>query len=84
MKLREEIRWEREGDEPGYLFDPRQGGVFGLNPTSALVLEGLARELDEEHLAAEMMANFEVGEVAARTDLSAFLDLLMEHDLVEH
>ena len=82
MKLRSEVQWQREGERPGFLFDPRLGGLFGLNDTSCVVLEGLARGLDEETLVREIQETFDVPELTARVDLSAFLNLLMEHDLV--
>ncbi len=83
MRLRERIRWRRDGDEPGFLFDPRHGGVFGLNPTSKLILEGLTRDLDEDELVNELTGTFTVSELEARTDLKSFLSVLLENDLVE-
>ena len=83
MRLRERIRWEREAETPGYLFDTRHGGVFGLTPTSALVLEGLSRDLDEDQLVNELTTTFAVNELAARIDLRSFLTVLVENDLVE-
>lgn len=83
MRLRNRIRWTHDGDEPGFLFDPRHGGVFGLNPISRLILEGLARDLDEDQLVNELTSTFAVGELEARTDLRSFLSILLENDLVE-
>ena len=82
MRLRAEIAWEREGSSPGFLFDPRHGGVFALNDTARVVLEGVERGLDAEALTRELVRTFEVNELAARGDVRAFLELLQENDLV--
>ncbi|MAF64136.1 MAG: hypothetical protein CMJ84_00565 [Planctomycetes bacterium] len=82
MKLQPQVIWERDGEGSGYLFDRRGGGVFGLNATSELVLEGLAQELDEDGLVDLLVSRHAVGELAARDDVRAFLTLLSENDLV--
>ncbi len=83
MKLRESVDWIRDGQEPGYLFDRRLGAIFGLNATSAVVLEQLAEGADEELLVAALREQCAASELAARDDVAAFLKTLMEKDLVE-
>ncbi|MDP6539414.1 MAG: PqqD family protein [Planctomycetota bacterium] len=82
MKLQPQVSWERGDTGPGYLFDRRGGGIYGLNATSALVLEGLEEGRDEDGLVALLIARGEVGELAARDDVRAFLFLLAEQGLV--
>ena len=82
-QIRAEVQWRRDGESPGWLFDPRTGGVFGLNNTAATILESLASGRDQEGLVEDMVAGFEVDELTARQDVSAFLGGLKEQDLVE-
>lgn len=82
MKLRTEIIWEHDGCSPGFLFDPRYGDVLVLNETARLVLEGLEHGLGPDALVAEFTRKHEVSELAARCDIDAFLNLLLEKGLV--
>jgi len=84
MKLRREIVWNRDGDGPGYLFDPRCGAVVGVNDTARTILEGLATGHDEDGLVRVLVQKHRVPELAARGDVRAFLDHLGENDLLEN
>ena len=83
MRLRPQIVWNREGAQPGFLFDPRTGGIYALNRTAAAILEQLAAGHDCEALTAHLVRTFEVQYLAARDDVESFVAELRENDLVE-
>ncbi len=84
MKLRTHVKWHREGRASGYLLDSRTGNIHTLNETAAALLEALEQGADVGALEEHMRASFQVGELAAREDVTAFTQLLLENDLVQH
>ncbi len=83
MKLRETVDWVRKEGSLGYLFDRRLGTLFGLNSSSAVALEALAAGADELGIVEALVRRCGATELAARDDAAAFLETLMERDLVE-
>lgn len=83
MNLRSEIQWRRGDGAFGWLWDPRTGSVFGLNRSSAFVLERLAAGASAAELPALVAAELGAEPAAACDDVRAFLLQLEEHDLVE-
>jgi hypothetical protein len=81
MKLREHISWERSGDGPGFLFNRRLGEVFGLNASSAVLLEALMEGAEEEDLVQALIERCGAQELTARGDVAAFMLSLTEKDL---
>ncbi|MBT3340046.1 MAG: HPr-rel-A system PqqD family peptide chaperone [Planctomycetes bacterium] len=83
MKLRSNLQWRREGDAPGYLFDPRSGNVHGLNDTAAFLLTRIEAGDGRAALIEAVVAEFDIFPLSARTDVDAFLNILQDHGLVD-
>jgi hypothetical protein len=73
------LAWQIIDDE-GVVLDLERGRSIGLNPVAALVFSLLGTH-DEEAIAAEVTAQFEVSPDRARGDVARFLGLLRERGL---
>ncbi|MBL7008902.1 MAG: HPr-rel-A system PqqD family peptide chaperone [Planctomycetes bacterium] len=83
MRIRPEIRRQPAAGAHGWLWDPRTGSVFGLNRSSAFLLDLLAGGAAEAELPERLAEAFGLEAPAAVDDTRAFLRQLAEHDLVE-
>lgn len=83
MKLRSEVVWTRSGEEPGFLHDRRSGGIFGLNRTSATLMDAVLAGADPEDLVRRLTGEYDVFELSARGDVLTFVERLRRFDLVE-
>ncbi|MFH0947028.1 MAG: PqqD family protein [Planctomycetota bacterium] len=83
MKLRSEVIWTRIGEESGFLHDRRSGGIFGLNRTSATLMEAILSGAGVAELTRRLTSEYDVFELSARGDVLAFVERLRRFDLVE-
>jgi hypothetical protein len=67
-------------DGEGVVLDLERGRSIGMNPVAALVFSLLDTH-DEEAIAGEVAAQFEVSRERARGDVARFLELLRERGL---
>lgn len=65
------------------LFDPRTGGVFALNAAAVEIVDALAEGMQPDAIAARLVERFDVGEIAARCDVEAFLGELERRGLAD-
>jgi PqqD family protein of HPr-rel-A system len=70
--------------DTGFVFDPRTGHTFTVNPTGLAVLRGLTQGLSPEAVARALADDFELegGEDLAR-DVDEFVARLREQGLVK-
>lgn len=66
----------------GFVFDPRTGESYLVNPTARIVLAGLQTGQDEEALVAELAERYGVSVAAVRRDLIDFCEQLHRLQLV--
>jgi PqqD family protein of HPr-rel-A system len=67
--------------ETGFVFDPRTGHSYSLNPTGLAVLGALRDGTDLATVAVKLREEFDGG-VAVEDDIEGFLELLRELGLV--
>jgi hypothetical protein len=70
-------------DEELVLLDGETGKYFGLNPVASRMFRLLAETGDEERSAAALLAEYEVSEQRIRSDIAAFVALLIEKGFAE-
>lgn len=80
-RLADGLAWQTVDGE-GVLMDLERGRVLGLNSAAALVLAQLEQRAGEDAIVARLCARFDVPEVLARADLSAFLADLQARGLL--
>ena len=68
--------------ETGFVFDPRTGHSYSLNPTGLAVLAAMKEGLDVGAIAARLHGEFDGG-AAVDDDIEGFFELLREHGLVK-
>ena len=58
-------------------------GIIGLNPVGAVIWKGLAANKTQPEILTDILAEFDVDEARARTDLADFLQLLKKNHILE-
>ena len=58
-------------------------GVISLNEVGAFLWGKLVEDIDESALLAALLAEYEVDEDTAKTDIAAFLSKVKEHGMLE-
>ena len=76
MKLNPSLVFRKEFDQSGLLFNPDDGRIFTLNPTTAFICEKLQAETTKEEILAAMQAKIRNVPAEAESDLEAFLTQL--------
>ena len=85
IHLAEQISLEFNEKQGGFLFDGRTGKSWTLNPSGALILEGLINGEPEQSIVNQLRDRFEVSPSRAFTDIRAFRStLLREGHLSDH
>ena len=68
--------------ETGFVFDPRTGATYSVNPTGLVVLQGLREGMNGGAIAASISEKFGVSVREAEVDLSDFVQTLRQYALV--
>jgi PqqD family protein of HPr-rel-A system len=68
--------------ETGFVFDPRSGATFTVNPTGLLVLNALREGASPDSIAGALKARFEGAGDEVREDVGDFLHLLRQSGLL--
>jgi Coenzyme PQQ synthesis protein D (PqqD) len=68
--------------ETGFVFDPYSGATFTVNPTGLCILHGLREGLSRDEIRARMQEQFYVRGEELDRDISDFVQLLRQHELV--
>jgi hypothetical protein len=68
--------------ETGFVFDPRTGATFTLNPAGLAVLMALRDGLPLDGVVARVHERFDAVPAAARQDVVEFVHLLRQHSLL--
>ncbi len=76
MKLNPSLVFRKEFDQSGLLFNPDDGRIFTLNPTTAFICEQLQKETTQETILAAMQEKIKNVPAEAASDLVAFLEQL--------
>ena len=76
MKLNPSLVFRKEFDQSGLLFNPDDGRIFTLNPTTAFICEKLQEETTKEAILAAMQARIRNVPAEAEADLEEFLGQL--------
>lgn len=82
-RLRDGVSWTRSGDDPGYLYASRTGGVFALNRTGASIVAGIEGGADRARLVLDLVRAFQTDELEAGEAVDRFLEFLREQGLAE-
>ncbi|MCP4662868.1 MAG: HPr-rel-A system PqqD family peptide chaperone [bacterium] len=69
--------------ESGFLFDPRTGSTYSLNPTGTLLLRDLIDGISPDRLIERLLATFRVDSETAARDVERFLFRLRGLGLME-
>jgi len=67
----------------GVVLDIRHGRIFNLNLVGSRILELLKSGHSESAIAGSIECEFGIGLATAQTDVREFLQVLMQHDLIE-
>jgi hypothetical protein len=68
--------------ETGFVFDPYSGATFTVNPTGLCILHGLREGLSRAELRERMQEQFAVRGEELDRDISDFVQLLRQHELI--
>jgi PqqD family protein of HPr-rel-A system len=79
MKLRANIALS----ESGFLFDPRTGDSYSLNPTARLIVERLRDGTGEEAIRDAVLGAYRTDEATFDKDFGDFLAELRRHHLLQ-
>ncbi|HBB66902.1 MAG: hypothetical protein A2X28_04775 [Elusimicrobia bacterium GWA2_56_46] len=80
-KIRENLAFRRVAGEL-FIVDAAASRLHELNGPAALIWEGLAAGKSEPRIISELLAEFEVSEKEARSDLREFLGELSKSGLI--
>ena len=78
----EAVKW-RILDEEGVLVHLESGTYFSLNPVGLFIWDRCSGDFTVAEIAAGITQEFDVSESVALRDLKAFLEALVEQDLIE-
>ena len=78
MRINPDIVMREEFDHWGVVFNPDNGEVFALNPTSVLIWLGLAEGLDKTAILTRMRERCESVPDTAAADLDEFIAALVD------
>jgi hypothetical protein len=67
--------------DTGFVFDPRTGHSYSLNPTGLAVLSAMKEGLPVDALSERLRSAFECG-VAVEDDVEAFVGMMQDYGLV--
>ncbi len=67
--------------ETGFVFDPRTGHSYAVNPTGLAMLHALKEGLAPDAIAARLREQFDAGASPVEDDIEGFFGLLREHGL---
>lgn len=70
--------------ESGFVFDPRSGATYSLNPTARAVIDGLREGMSLERLVEHMQRKFDATTDEVRNDLLDFVQTLRRQGLLAH
>ena len=76
MKLSSNLVFRKEFDKSGLLFNPDDGKIFTLNPTTAFICERLQEGCTREEILAAMRQKIQNIPPEVEKDLDAFLEQL--------
>jgi len=68
--------------ETGFVFDPRTGHSYSVNPTGLAVLSAMKEGLPLDAIISRLREEFEAEASAVEDDIEGFLALLREYGLV--
>ena len=68
--------------DTGFVFDPYSGATFTVNPAGLCILHGLREGLSRGELRERMRQRFELQGEELDRDISDFLGLLRQHELI--
>ncbi len=66
----------------GFVFDPRSGATFTVNPTGRLLIEGIREGKDLDTLVGAMREAFDAGDADLRRDALEYTRLLRDQGLL--
>lgn len=82
MNVKKGLAYRRVAGEL-FVVDAAKARLHELNGPAALIWEGLAKNRSQAEIAAEMAAQFEVGEAAALADIREFIGELQAAGMLE-
>jgi hypothetical protein len=80
MKIPEEVKIS----ENGFVFNSKTGDSFSLNPFGLELIKNIQQEKDFESLKTEILAKYEVNDLAFERDFYEFCALLKHHQIIIH